>query len=504
MQAERHYGKYSVNLLDFTLNIGYILCMMKNKVLNYIKQNKMIEAGESVVAGVSGGADSMCLLHILADIRKELNLNLAVVHIHHGIRKETADRDADFVERYCEEKDIPFYVYRYDVPKLAAKWGMSDEEAGRKIRYEAFEKTLEQLNQSGEGGTSGGKIAVAHNADDLAETVLLNLFRGTGLKGLAGIQPVRGNIIRPILCLTREEVEKYDRGNNIDFVTDETNLENEYTRNRIRLDIIPKIVSGINDKAVEHINNTAYGFALLDDYIDKESDRIMAGVAEKRQNGLYIAADGFMALHEAMKWQVAKKCLYSVAKKTKDISRVHMDSLMGLFDMQVGKKVNLPYGMTAVREYGGVLVKKDDTSINGNIILEKNNNIVNMDGPGMYVYRNDRYTARLTIEKDIFSEKVFEENNFTKWIDCDIMKDNLQLRTRMQGDYIVTDSSGSKKKLKDFFIDKKIPREERENVLLVTSGNEVVWIVGYRLNGARKVSKSTENILKLTIKLEES
>ena len=122
----------------------------------------------------------------------------------------------------------------------------------------------------------------------------------------------------------------------------------------------------------------------------------------------------------------------------------------------------------------------------------------------MYVYRNDRYTARLTIEKDIFSEKVFEENNFTKWIDCDIMKDNLQLRTRMQGDYIVTDSSGSKKKLKDFFIDKKIPREERENVLLVTSGNEVVWIVGYRLNGARKVSKSTENILKLTIKLEES
>lgn len=503
MQAEEYCRQQSLNLLDFTLNIGYILYMMKNKVLNYIKQNKMIEAGESVVAGVSGGADSMCLLHILADIRKELNLNLAVVHVHHGIRKETADRDADFVERYCKEEDIPFYIYRYDVPELAAKWGMSDEEAGRKVRYEAFEQTLGILKKSGHSGKLDGKIAVAHNADDLAETVLLNLFRGTGLKGLAGIQPVRGNIIRPILCLTRKEVEEYDRCNNIEFVTDETNFEDEYTRNRIRLEIIPKIVSGINEKAVEHINNTAYGLSLLDDYIEEESDKIIAGIAEIRQNGLYIAADGFTALHEAMKWQVAKKCLYSAAKKAKDISRVHIDSLMGLFDMQVGKKINLPYGITAVREYEGVLVKKDSTVKSEDIRHQKKDNIVNINGPGMYVYKNDRYIARLTVEKDIFSEKAFEENNFTKWIDCDIMKANLQLRTRMQGDYIVTDDSGSKKKLKDFFIDKKIPREERDNILLVTSGNEVVWIVGYRLSGARKVSKGTENILKLAIKLEE-
>lgn len=504
MQAEEHCGQHGLNLLDFTLNLGYILYMMKNKVLNYIKQNKMIEAGESVVAGVSGGADSMCLLHILAGIRAELNLNLSVVHIHHGIRKETADRDADFVERYCKEENIPVYIYRYNVPELAAKWGMSAEEAGRKVRYDAFRQTLECIKQSEDGKTHGGKIAVAHNADDLAETVLLNLFRGSGLTGLTGIQPVKGNIIRPVLCLTRKEIEEYDRRNNILFVTDETNFQDEYTRNRMRLDIIPKIVSGINEKAVEHINNTAYGLALLDDYIDKESDRITAVIAEKRQNGLYISADGFMALHEAMKWQVAKKCLYSAAGKAKDISRVHMDSLMSLFYMQVGKKVNLPYNVTAVREYEGVLLKKDSTVMDKNIVNERKDNTVNIHGPGVYTYKSDRCIAKLTIEKDIFSEKVFEENNCTKWIDCDIMKANLQLRTRMPGDYIVTDSLGSKKKLKDFFIDKKIPRDERDSILLVTSGSEVVWIVGYRLSGARKVSKSTKNILKLEIKLEES
>ena len=163
--------------------------MMRNKVLKYIKENRMIEAGESVVAGVSGGADSMCLLHILASLKEELSFSLAVVHVHHGIG-ETADRDALFVEKYCRQREIPFFLYNYDVPALAKTWGMSCEEAGRKARYESFQEVLKKTAPDGTG-----KIAVAHNADDGAETVLLNLFRGCGIKGLCGIQPVRTTML---------------------------------------------------------------------------------------------------------------------------------------------------------------------------------------------------------------------------------------------------------------------------------------------------------------------
>ena len=473
--------------------------MMKNKVLKYIKQNKMIEAGESVVVGVSGGADSMCLLHILNSIKDEYEIDIIAVHIHHGIRKETADRDAVFVKEYCESIGIPCHICRYDVPFIAKECGMSEEEAGRKVRYDSFYNVLDTVKNNGKSG----KIAVAHNADDLAETVLLNLFRGSGLTGLTGIRPVRGDVIRPILCLSRAEVEEYDRHYEVRYITDETNFETEYTRNKIRLDIMPRIVSGINDKAVSHVNNTAAGLTLIDDYMDKESDKVIEAITHCDGNDLYINIEKFNKLHVAMQWQVSKKCLCMVAKKSKDISRIHIEGLMTLFGMQTGKKVNLPYGMTAIREYGEVHLRQDISNKESVCKSVEKDNSVNICGFGEYTYIADNFTAKLSVESDTFSKQVFEENNFTKWIDCDIMKANLQLRTRKPGDYIVIDEAGSKKKLKDFFIDKKIPQERRDKVLLVASGNEIVWIVGYRLSGAYKVSKDTKNILKLSIRLEE-
>lgn len=467
--------------------------MMKNKVLKYIKENKMIKTGEAVVAGVSGGADSMCLLHILADIRKELNIKLAAVHIHHGVRGDTADRDARFVEEYCKKEDIQFYLYKRDVPTLAKKWGMSCEEAGRKVRYDAFSQVVELM-----GGQ--GKIAVAHNADDLAETVLLNLFRGTGIKGLAGIQPVRGNIIRPILCLTRKEVEEYDSSNNLDYVTDETNLTDEYTRNKIRLDILPAIRAGVNERVAEHINNTALSLALIDDYMEKEADRLFENIVIKRAGGIFIKESEFKRLHMAMKWQVAKKCLYDLSGKMKDITRNHMEGLVNVFDMQVGKRVNLPYGMTAIREYEGVLLTDRYKSSE-----EKKSDkpIVYIKEPGQYIYEDSGIRKKIIVKKDEYNDAIFSENNCTKWVDCDIIGSDLQFRTRRPGDYIIVDDSGSKKKLKDFLIDRKIPRKERDKILLVANGSEIIWIIGVRLSSAYKVRENTKNILRLEIMMED-
>ena len=467
--------------------------MMENKVLNYIKENKMIKAGEMVVVGVSGGADSVCLLHMLAKHRNVLDISLLAVHIHHGIRGESADRDAKFVEELCEKEEVPFFLYNYDIPKMAKEKGMSEEEAGRYARYEAFDKCLRD-----NGADSNGKIAVAHNKDDLAETMLFNLIRGAGVKGLKGIAPMRGNIIRPVLCLERFEIEDYIRENDLDYITDETNFTCDYTRNKIRLGIIPQIKEGINPRAVSHMEMSASNLALIDDYMESQCEKEMAKIVSKKDEGLYIEGLAFSKLHKAMQGYVVKKCLYAVAGKEKDISSVHINSVIDLFGMDVGKRINLPYAMIGVKEYEGVhiFVLHED-----NINNRKEGYVVDIDGTGEYVFDDGKINATLCVEKDTYNESIFIENECTKWIQCDIMKVNFQLRTRRQGDYIIVDEKGSKKKLKDFFIDKKIPKEERDDILLLANGDEIVWIVGYRLNYRYRVQNEYAKIYKLQTKV---
>ncbi len=465
---------------------------MKNKVLNYIKENKMIEAGESVVIGVSGGADSMCLLNIMEEIAKLMALKLAVVHIHHGIRKETADRDAAFVEKYCTEHNIYCLIKRVDVPILSKQWGMSEEETGRRVRYNAFKEVLNEISTDGQG-----KIAVAHNADDSAETVLLNLFRGSGIKGMAGILPVRENIIRPVLCLTRKEIEEYNETTGIEYVQDETNFVAEYTRNKLRLHILPAIKEAINPKVSEHINMAAQSLAQIDDYMESQCEQIYSYIVKKNDNGdsLYIPKIGFDGLHEAMQIQLVKRCLYEVAGKAKDITAKHMQNVKNLFSMNVGRSVDLPYDMIAQKEYEGVTIRVRSKNLTEPQVV----NDVIIDEMGTYNIKLGEKNIELTIEKDDYNEAIFIENRYTKWIDCDIIDSNLLLRTRRDGDYIIVDEKGSRKKLKDFFIDKKIPREERDRICLLTRGSEVIWIVGYRLSAAYKVNENSKNICKLQI-----
>lgn len=468
--------------------------MMENKVLKYINENKMIKAGETVVVGVSGGADSICLLHMLLKHKETLGIKLLVVHVHHGIRGESADRDARFVEELCCRFNLPFFLYKYNIPEFAKKEGMSTEEAGRYARYEAFDKCIKENCVD-----NTGKIAVAHNKDDLAETVLLNLFRGAGIKGLKGIVPLRDRIIRPVLCLDRGEIERYLQENNLEYITDESNLTEDYTRNKIRLNILPLIKSDINEKAVEHIENTAINLGLIDDYMECQCKLEYDRLVEEKADGLLISKE-FVGLHKAMQGQLIKNCLYKVAKKHKDISAVHISSVVDLFYMEVGKCINLPYSMVAKRQYEGIQIfipkdydnKKCDSTY-----------ALNIDDVGEYVFENGMVTANFSIDKDNYNESIFIEKIYTKWIQCDIIKVNLQLRTRKAGDYIIVDAKGSKKKLKDYFIDLKIPRDERDDILLLANGNEIVWIIGYRLNWNYRVTSELQSIYKLEAKMKK-
>ena len=230
---------------------------MIEKVKNYVKQYKMLVPGDIVVAGVSGGADSLCLLFMLKELAEEIPLQLAVVHVNHGIRKE-AEEDAAYVEQICKGLNVPFFLKEADVEAIAKSQGISTEEAGRNVRYEAFSEVLTQFTE-GELHTFSkkGKIAVAHTANDRAETMLFHLFRGTGLTGLSGIKPVRDRVIRPLLCLDREEIERYLEKKEIAFCIDRTNNEDTYTRNKIRHHILPFAEKNICTGTVSHMNKTA-------------------------------------------------------------------------------------------------------------------------------------------------------------------------------------------------------------------------------------------------------
>lgn len=461
---------------------------MKEKVIKYIKENNMLNINDSVVIGVSGGSDSMCLFSILLELKSEYSLKLYVVHINHCIRGENANKDMEYVEKICKENDIECFAYKIDVNAMAKEKRISTEEAGRIARYEKFYEIAGKYN---------AKIAVAHNMSDNAETVLFNMFRGSGIRGMAGILPKRDNIIRPIMCLSKEEIYEYLEKNKIEYRVDESNFTEEYTRNKIRLNILPYVTENINEKAVLHINELSRSMVEISEYIDEEAERLSEKyVTFKSNENIAAVIDEQLFQHKnIVASQVVRKAVYKVAGKLKDITRVHIESIASLKEKQVGASVSLPYGMVATREYKDILLqieKKEACKFDNAPIKE-----IQINDFGIYDILE--LNEKISLSCDKFSKQVFKENMYTKWISYDILKGSLSLRTRQTGDYIVINDKGSKKSIKDFFIDSKIPKNQRDRVLLLTKGHEVLWIIGYRLSAKYKVSENSEHIIKVDI-----
>ena len=241
------------------------------KVFAYMEEHAMIHAGDKVIAGVSGGADSMCLLFVLLDYRRLLPFSLTVAHVEHGVRGQESIGDARFVEKICREHKIDYRLVSCQVVEIAKREKLSVEEAGRRARYEAFERIREEMGAD--------KIAVAHNQDDQAETVLFQIARGSGLRGAGGIRPVRGNIIRPLLCLSRAEIEAYLRGRSQTWRTDATNSGLDYARNRIRHQILPVFEKEINSASRAHIAALAQELQHVQAYMEQETENCLCALA---------------------------------------------------------------------------------------------------------------------------------------------------------------------------------------------------------------------------------
>lgn len=464
------------------------LRQIHKKVMDYIKYHNMIQQGDEIVIGVSGGADSMCLLSILMELKSCYSLNLTVVHVHHGMRGKEADEDMEYVERYCNENKINYRFFKYDIPRMAKEGHLSSEELGRIKRYEAFKSVIYDIGNS-------GKIAVAHNEDDSSETFLLNLFRGSGIKGLTGIPAVRDNIIRPILCLSRDEILFYLNEKKINYKTDSTNNETDYTRNKIRLDFMPYITKNINQKSKQHINSTAKMLGEINAYLEKQAkEAYNKYVNYNNVSDEYFIDSNLWDEDVVIIKMVVRKAIENKAGKLKDITLTHINDVIKLGKNCVSKSIDIPYGIVAAKSYNNVTLKTASKDNQTNSIEEIDINLYDVIANNKIV---DTYAGGFKFSFEEGKSLDLSEKIYTKWMDYDILKDSLSIRNRKAGDYIVINKDGQKKKIKDLFIDLKIPKDKRDSILLLSKGSEIFWILGYRISENCKITQNTNKVVKI-------
>lgn len=453
---------------------------MINKVKEYIIKYNLLAEKDSVIIGVSGGADSVCLLSILYELSKSMDLKLTALHINHGIRGANAASDFNFVEELCKQLNIDFIGITVDVKKIAKEEKLSIEEAGRKVRYEAFANALEEKGAN--------KITVAHNKNDNAETILLSLFRGTGIKGLTGIKPLRDKIVRPLLCVDRSEIEEYLRINNILYRTDESNADLIYMRNKIRLCVLPTIIDSINVQAVNHIINAGEQLGEIENYLDINTNIHYKEIVLNIDSGKEFNCEQFRKLDIVIQKRMIRKIIEEMIGKLKDITKVHINAVIELTEKEVGKQIILPYGLSAKRTYDTIVLKTEDQ-----IQKRVEFNAIKIPREGTYSLPYNNWKISFTMEENL----EIKENMYTKCFDYDKIKGDLFLRTRLEGDYLTIDSLGHTKKLKSFFIDSKVPKEERANILLLAKGSHILWVVGHRISETYKVTGETKKVLKV-------
>lgn len=474
--------------------------MVIDRVAEFIRQYQMIAPGDVVLTGFSGGADSVLLLELLQELAKKGGFQVQAVHVHHNLRGEEADRDAAFAEAFCAEREIPFFLYSCPVEEVARKEHLSLEEAGRMERRRVFRECMEA-----HGGT---RIALAHHRNDLAETMMHHLARGTSLAGLASLRPVRGNFIRPLLCLERTEIEKELERRKIAWCDDSTNGADDYTRNGIRHHVIPYLEQQVNERTVAHMAETSLDFLEAEEYFCDEAEKLFRNCCVRREDGLELQ-ECLAKEAKILQRYVVRDCLEQLAGQRKDLGREHLESVLDLFEKQVGKRVCLPYGLEAVRGYDGIVLRSYDGKRADGDRKEKNPYGIEIAGEGVYDWKEFQIRASFPQTEPLESGqtgqwreanfKRISEKKYTKCFNYARIRDGLVLRTRRSGDFLTVRADGSRKKLKDYMIDAKIPREQRDSILLAADGQEIVWVVGYRISERYRVREDAEKIIQLEV-----
>ncbi len=475
--------------------------MIIDKVKDTIIDNSLIDKGEHVVIGLSGGPDSICLFHILYQLKEELGIELHAVHINHGLRPGAADDDQKYVEEFCAANKVPCDTFSFDVNRIASQAGISSEDAGRQVRYQSFYEAAQKVTAM--TGASV-KIAVAQNLNYQAETVLMRIIRGTGTDGLGGIEYLRkerenATIIRPLLDITRDEIEEYCRTHDLNPRIDLTNLEPIYTRNKIRLELLPYIRDNFNTNILAAINRLSKIAKEDKDYLYQRVEAVMNQDVSFNNNGrACIPLDTLKKEHPAIRHRVILKIFERIGL-TKDVTAVHLlraDRLLeegrtsSAADITAGYVMEISY--TMVEFYKKTDIERMDFEYK----IEWNNTI-------MIAELNAEIRVNILNRQDLRSSRG-DNDTCSTGSSCFLSFDKIKacgcrpvVRTRRQGDFIRPLGMKGRKKLQDFFVDEKFAREERESIPLLCIGSEVLWVIGSRVSEPYKVEADTEQIILL-------
>lgn len=421
--------------------------MMKNKVIKTIENHGLIARGDKVLLALSGGSDSISLLHILNDIKSKFNFELFVCHLNHSIRAE-ADSDEEFVKQICNELKVVCFTKKADIPAIAKKEKISEELAGRNARYAFFEEIMQKHNID--------LVATAHNKNDVAETVLMHMMRGSGIDGLSGIAYKRGRVIRPLLDADKEEVENFCKENNYKFVVDKTNSETFYTRNKIRNELIPFMQKEFNPNIIDVIVKNA-AFLREDAQFLNDSAKAVYEI---------ISLDGGLSVKEfnrqppAIGRRIILLMYKEYSKDAKNLQGVHVENILTLLKKaKSGTKCDIPGESVFVIENDRAFFKKAEPKKDYDYTLIPNKDIY-VKQIGMSV-RLKKWEGE--------KEKFFFEDT-----------EHIHIRNRRKGDIFYPHGMSGKKKLSDYFTDCKIPLSQREILPIITYRDEIVWIVGKR------------------------
>ena len=459
------------------------------KVLKTIRDHQLIEKHQHIVLGLSGGPDSLCLFHILLRLAEDWDLTVYPVHVNHKLRPGAAEADQRFVEDFCLQAGSPARVYVYDCGAIAAKERLTSEEAGRKVRYEAFAREAAELRSKGVR-PEDIRIAVAQNADDQAETILFRVLRGAGTDGLSGISYSRfdeeeNRIVRPLLDIYKEEILAYCRENQLRPCVDATNQEPLYTRNRLRLQLIPLLEQEYNANIKDTLNRMGKIAARDSQFLWSQAKQAYDRLClEQTPAMVTLEGDGLRKLDPALRQRVLSLAFQQVGL-TEDVSYAHYESCEAIvFHAGPSAGCDLPDGYRFVRVYGDVRVASKAYASGEAESSEVRIRVVTAEE---YSRLPAKKGGRAAFDLDAL-EAVYGEH----------AAGLLCIRTRQPGDFIAL-GGGGRKKLQDLFVDRKVPRDDRDRILLAAVGSEVLWVLpvqGWsRYSGKYSVEASTKKVI---------
>jgi tRNA(Ile)-lysidine synthase len=450
----------------------------EQKVLRFVKENELLLAGEKILIALSGGPDSVYLIHFLNKFKKKYKIELGAGHINHLLRDDDSERDELFCKTICEELSIPFYLLRKNIKTYSKKYKYSLEVAGRKVRYEFFEKISMKNGYD--------KVATAHNADDNVETVLINLIKGTGIKGIAGIPVKRKNIIRPILSLTKKEVLNYLEANRFEYRIDESNLSNDFERNFLRNEVISLIHENINPALSQTVLNTSLNLQRLNHRIESFADKIKSDIKAIKNKMVVIPNDLFKHEDEFIISYLLKEIIkenFSVKTESKDLKKIFL-----LSKKQSGKSEELTGNLIALKERNEIVIRKTSFSNESESFKIKIGEEIRIDDKFLSITNSKTDDVKISRSKN--EEFISREN----------INSSFTLRVWKEGDKFYPIGMQGTKKISDYLNDIKINTFEKKAQLVLINNGKIVWVVGKRLDDRFKLTANTKKVLKLCLK----